>query len=286
MEGYRLKKLLIVDGHGLLFQMFFGMPSRIVNKHGKAIQGTLGFVGALKKIIYLTQPTHVIVIFDGEHKNSRLEIDPDYKANRIDYSDVPDEENPFSQLEDIYAALDFMKIKHFETAEVEADDVIASYTITYRDNMEIVISSFDSDFFQLIGDNVSILRYRGKKTVICDALYIKDKYGILPEQYADFKSLTGDSSDNITGAKKIGVKTAALLINQFGSLRSIINNADVIEKAHIRESIVDSRSRLQNNYKLIKLENNTDLTFDLNDILYANKDYTTNDVLKGINLHQ
>ena len=281
-----MKKLLIVDGHGLLFQMFFGMPSRIVNKHGKAIQGTLGFVGALKKIIYLTQPTHVIVIFDGEHKNSRLEIDPDYKANRIDYSDVPDEENPFSQLEDIYAALDFMKIKHFETAEVEADDVIASYTITYRDNMEIVISSFDSDFFQLIGDNVSILRYRGKKTVICDALYIKDKYGILPEQYADFKSLTGDSSDNITGAKKIGVKTAALLINQFGSLRSIINNADVIEKAHIRESIVDSRSRLQNNYKLIKLENNTDLTFDLNDILYANKDYTTNDVLKGINLHQ
>lgn len=281
-----MKKLLIVDGHGLLFQMLFGMPSRIVNKHGKAIQGTLGFVGALKKIIYLIQPTHVIVIFDGEHENSRLEIDPDYKANRIDYSDVPDEENPFSQLEDIYAALDFMKIKYFETTEVEADDVIASYTITYRDNMEIVISSFDSDFFQLIGDNVSILRYRGKKTVICDALYIKDKYGILPEQYADFKSLTGDSSDNITGAKKIGVKTAALLINQFGSLRSIINNADVIEKAHIRESIVDSRSRLQNNYKLIKLENNTDLKFDLNDILYTNKDYTTNDILKGINLHQ
>jgi len=286
VEEYRLKKLLIVDGHGLLFQMLFGMPSRIVNKHGKAIQGTLGFVGALKKIIYLIQPTHVIVIFDGEHENSRLEIDPDYKANRIDYSDVPDEENPFSQLEDIYAALDFMKIKYFETTEVEADDVIASYTITYRDNMEIVISSFDSDFFQLIGDNVSILRYRGKKTVICDALYIKDKYGILPEQYADFKSLTGDSSDNITGAKKIGVKTAALLINQFGSLRSIINNADVIEKAHIRESIVDSRSRLQNNYKLIKLENNTDLKFDLNDILYTNKDYTTNDILKGINLHQ
>ena len=283
---YRLEKLLIVDGHGLLFQMFFGMPSRIVNKRGRAIHGTLGFVGALRNIINLAQTTHVIVVFDGDHENSRTEIDPDYKANRRDYSDIPDDENPFSQLEDIYTALDFMKIRHFEATDLEADDIIASYVITYRNSMKIVISSFDSDFFQLVGDNVSVLRYRGKKTIICDTPYIKDKYGILPEQYADFKSLTGDSSDNIKGAKKIGVKTAALLVNQFGNLQEVINNANEIVKSHIRESILSSSNRLQNNYKLIKLENNSSLKFDLGTLLYTNKGYTTNEVLRGIKLYE
>ena len=89
-------KLLIVDGSNLLFQMFFGMPSRIINKDGKAIQGTLGFVGALLKIIRMTAPTHAAVLFDGERENERKELDEDYKANREDYSLVSEEENPFS----------------------------------------------------------------------------------------------------------------------------------------------------------------------------------------------
>ena len=83
-----MKKLLLVDGSNLLFQMFYGMPTRIVNSQGKAIQGTLGFVGALLKIIKMSRPTHLVVLFDGEHENS-------------------------------------MKIKHTESAEAETDDVIA-----------------------------------------------------------------------------------------------------------------------------------------------------------------
>lgn len=101
-------KLLIIDGHNLLFQMFFGMPSRIINKDGKAIQGTLGFVGALIKIIKMTAPTHLAVLFDGEHENDRVELNAEYKANRTDYSTVAEEDNPFSQLADIYSALDFL----------------------------------------------------------------------------------------------------------------------------------------------------------------------------------
>ena len=77
-------RLLIIDGHNLLFQMFFGMPSRIVNKDGKAIQGILGFVGALIKLIKMVEPTHVAVLFDGEHENPRAELLDDYKANLID----------------------------------------------------------------------------------------------------------------------------------------------------------------------------------------------------------
>ena len=186
-----MNRLLLIDGSNLLFQMFFGMPARIINAEGKAIQGTLGFVGALLKIIRRVEPTHIAVIFDGEHENDRTSLDSDYKANRVDYCDVPEEDNPFSQLKDVYAALDFLEIKHTETTCCETDDIIAAYALTLGQENEIVISSFDSDFFQLITDKVSVLRYRGEKTIICTPDYIQEKFGIIPEQYADFKSLTG-----------------------------------------------------------------------------------------------
>lgn len=279
-----MEKLLIVDGLNLLFQMFYGMPSRIVNADGRAIQGTLGFVGALIKIIKMTNPTYLVVLFDGEHENDRVEIFPNYKANRIDYSQVAEEDSPFSQLQDVYDALSFMNIKYTEIAELEADDIIASYVYTYEKSIEIVIASFDSDFFQLINENVQILRYRGDNTVICDSKLIKDKYGIVPSQYADFKSLTGDKSDNINGAEKVGIKTASALINQFGSLQSIIDNAEKIAKQSIRESIIRNKERLQDNYKLIKLVNRAKIPFMLYELLYKYNLITTNEVLKGIGL--
>lgn len=86
-----MNRFLIVDGSNLLFQMFFGMPARIVNKQGKAIHGTLGFVGALLKIIRRIEPTYMVVLFDGEHENARSELNVDYKANRVDYSQIPEE---------------------------------------------------------------------------------------------------------------------------------------------------------------------------------------------------
>ena len=141
-----MNRLLIVDGSNLLFQMFFGMPARIVNEQGKAIQGTLGFVGALLKIIRRTEPTHIVILFDGEHENERSALDSDYKANRVDYSETPEEETPFSQLPDVYEALDYLGIKHTETIACETDDLIAGYALTYGQENEIVISSFDSDF--------------------------------------------------------------------------------------------------------------------------------------------
>lgn len=183
-----MDKLLIIDGSNLLFQMFFGMPSRITNSGGKAIGGTLGFVGALLKIICRIEPTHIVVLFDGEHENERTELNADYKANRVDYSQTPEEESPFSQMPDVYAALDYMGIRHTETTTCETDDWIAGYAITYGQETEIIISSFDSDFFQLITDKVSVLRYRGENTVICTPEYIVEKFGIDSAQYADFKS--------------------------------------------------------------------------------------------------
>lgn len=277
-------RILIVDGHNLLFQMFFGMPARIINKDGKAIQGTLGFVGALLKIIRMVEPTYVVVLFDGERHNPRTDLYENYKANRVDYDDIPESENPFSQLLDIYNALDFLHIKHCETTVCETDDVIASYALKYGVANEIVISSFDSDFFQLINENVKILRYRGDNTQIYDIDLFKEKFGIVPELYANYKSLTGDTADNIKGADKIGPKTAAFLVNEFGNLENIIINAEKITKPSIKNSVITNTDRLRLNYKLIKLCDCADLPFDLEELEYTYNGITTNEVLTGIGL--
>lgn len=277
-----MNRLLIIDGSNLLFQMFFGMPARITNSEGKAIQGTLGFVGALLKIIRRTEPTHIAVLFDGEHENRRNDLNADYKANRIDYSQVSEEESPFSQLPDVYAALDYVGIKHMETIDCETDDWIAGYVYTYGGNNEVVISSFDSDFFQLISENVSVLRYRGDSSVVCTPEYIREKFGIDPSQYADFKSLTGDTADNIKGADKVGPKTAAQLICDYGDLEGVLAGADTIQKPSIRESVIRSTDRLRTNYRLIKLEGAETLPFKIDELSYRYDGITTNEVLKAI----
>ena len=279
-----MDRLLLVDGSNLLFQMFFGMPARIVNGQGKAIQGTLGFVGALLKIIRRTEPTHVAVLFDGEHENDRAKADAGYKANRVDYSQVAEEESPFSQLRDIYAALDYLGVRYAETTVCETDDWMACYSLTYGKNMEIVISSFDSDFFQLITDKVSVLRYRGDRTVICTPSDIMTKFGIAPAQYADWKAMTGDKADNIRGVAKIGPKTAAALLNQYGSLDHILANAERIERPSVRAAITENAEKLKTNYQIIKLNNHAALPFSLDDMVYTLPPVTTNEVLKGIGL--
>jgi len=276
--------LLLVDGSNLLFQMFYGMPARITNAEGKPIQGTLGFVGALLKIIRMTQPTHVAVIFDGEHENERTLLDTDYKANRPDYSQLPEEETPFSQLPDIYHALDFLQISHMETSDCETDDILAGYALTYGKEMDIIISSFDSDFFQLITDTVKVLRYRGEKTILCTPEWIQEKFNITPAQYADFKSLVGDTADNIKGADKIGPKTAAALLHTYGSLDALLAGADFIDKPSVKASVLQHADRLKTNYKLIKLTADTTLPFSIEELKFTYNGTTTTEVLKGIGL--
>lgn len=281
-----MKKLLIVDGSNLLFQMFFGMPSRIYNADGIGIWGVIGFVGAFLKIVRRTNPTHIAVVFDGEHENARTEINEDYKANRVDYSEVAEEENPFSQLPHIYEALDYMGIPHAETVDCEADDWIAGYVKRYghSEDTQMVISSFDSDFFQLISEQVTILRYRGDKTVLCTPEFLREKYDIEPCQYAQFKSMTGDTADNIKGADKVGPKTASLLLREFGSLDGILAHAEDIRKPSIRESILRNHDRLLDNMRLIELEGSDVLPFALDEMEFTDDGITTTQVLRGIGL--
>ena len=275
-------KLLIVDGSNLLFQMFYGMPARITNAEGKAIQGTLGFVGALLKMIRAVSPTHVFVAFDGACENVRTEIDGDYKANRPDYSDIPEEDTPFSQLPDIFRALDYLGIRYRETTCCEADDWIAGYARRYGDEADVVISSQDSDFFQLITDHVHVLRYRGEQSTLCDPTYIRGKLGIEPTRYALYKSLTGDASDNIRGVEKVGPKTAAALMGQFADMEDLIARAHEIAKPSVRASVMNSTERIRKNHALIALSGDVELPLAMEDLAYTYTGVTTTRVLAGI----
>lgn len=279
-----MDKLLLVDGSNLLFQMFFGMPARIVNSQGRAIQGTLGFTGALLKLLRMVNPTHAAVFFDGEQASPRAGLDPAYKANRPDFTTAPEEENPYSQLPDIFAALKVLSVPYLETSDCETDDLIASYALTMGKSMKLVISSFDSDFFQLITENVSVLRYRGAKTMVYTPQTIQEQMGISPEQYADFKSLVGDRSDNLKGAKGVGKVTAAALLKQFGTLEQLLEHPEQIEKPAVRKTILQNADRLRRNYQLIKLENTDPLPLSLEELRFTDLGMTTTEALKTIGL--
>lgn len=279
-----MEHILIVDGSNLLFQMFYGMPARIPGRDGRPIQGTVGFVGALLKLIRQLRPTHVCVCFDGECHNARTDLDENYKANRPDYSQMPEEETPFSQLPDIYAALDRLGICHRETDCCEADDWIAGYALTLGKTYRMTLVSQDSDFFQLITPRVCVLRYRGDRSVICDPAYIRQKLGIDPSQYADFKSLTGDTADNIKGADHIGPKTAALLLQQFETLDEILAHIPQVSKPSVRASLEACAQRLMLNRKLIRLIGTWELPFTLEEMAYTYRGETSTQILTELKI--
>lgn len=277
-----MNKLLVVDGTNLLFQMFFGMPNKFTHANGKGIWGVVGFVGALRKIISLVQPTHVVAIFDGEHCNPRCQVDQNYKANRVDYSTVEDSENPFSQLDDVYKALGAMGIATFETTTCETDDVVASYAKQLGKQMQIVVCSFDSDFFQLVTDNVCVLRYRGKQSQFFGIKEVQQRFGVHPQQYAHFKCLVGDSADNIRGIRGIGPKRASQLLSTFGTLQNIVENAHKIANSALRGAILQGQEQLQTNLQLVELHGDEQLPFAIDQLVYTPSNKTTTQILQEI----
>ncbi|MBQ0009630.1 MAG: flap endonuclease [Ruminococcus sp.] len=246
--------LLLVDGSGLLFQMFYGMPARIVGKNGQPVHAVVGFIGALLKVIRQTEATHVLVLFDGETGNFRSELSAYYKANRPDYSAVPEEETPFSQLPDIKRVLDRLAVPYYEVTENwEADDVIASYALSIGGEDTAVILSQDKDYLQLVSDRVRVFCYRGKQSVLYDEKTVTEKFGIAPRFFSDFKALAGDASDNVRGLPGIGPKTACELIRRFGSVSDILAHVEDIPKPTVRKTLTEYAGTLLLNKQLVIL---------------------------------
>ena len=248
-----MNRLLIIDGHNLHFQIFFGIRARLKKKPGKVSPFGIGFAGAVKRIIRCAEPTHVVVIFDGEHDNPRRALYPPYKANRPDYSLLPDDENPYLQLPAVYEALDRLGIKYVETTSVEADDLIAVCAERFRPAADIIVCSHDHDFYQLLGQHVKLMNYSGKQASYYDDRNFREEFHISPRRYADYKALNGDKSDNIPGVRGIGAITAVRLLNRFGGIEGIIAHTDDIRQKKLRRCVVEGVDRMRLIYKLVKL---------------------------------
>ena len=129
-----MQKLLIIDGSAMLFQSFYGMPKKIKNDRGEYVEAVICFIGILLKTLKILSPDQLLIVFDGENALERKEIDENYKANRIDFSNVEAADNPFVQLEIIKKVLNYLNYKWVETKNCEADDLIASVANDYKNN--------------------------------------------------------------------------------------------------------------------------------------------------------
>jgi DNA polymerase-1 len=258
-----MNRLLLVDGHNLLFKAFYGVPEKILS-NGKPVQGIIGFIGITVKFIRNVEPTHLLVVFDPEEKPSRIELYSQYKQNRQDFSNSPERENPFSQLIDIKRALDNLGIRFCEQAGCEADDLIASYTA--QSSGEVVIASTDTDFLQLVNERTSVYRYHGKKSVWFNESMVLQRYGVHPSRFLEYKSLIGDKSDTIAGVKGIGPKTAIKVLDNRRGLTPV-------------EQVIFERNK-----GLIKLNTEVNLPYHINQLSFSNKleDFKIGAFLRGI----
>lgn len=280
-------KILLIDGSCLLFRMFFGLPGRIVDLNGNPIHAVVGFVGTLLKITEIFKPSHLLVVFDTETSLSRKEIDSDYKNNRIkDWSNYPSDKNPYTQLPNIFQALNFLNWKFYEVPNVEADDIIAAYVRRCVGDDEIIIVSNDSDLMQLIGGNIKLYYPYGKRSTLYTEIEVEKKYGIKPEMIPDFKALVGDRTDNIRGVNGIGGKTARNLLVNFGKIEDILADLNNVRPEGLKMKIQSNRELLLKNLSIIRLEKDMELPYQMTDLKIANTlcKRKTMEILREINI--
>ena len=272
-----MERLLIVDGNNLLFQMFYGMPSKIYNKSGKTIHATIGFISYILKQINYFNISKIVVVFDGDTSKERKELDSNYKSNRtINWDELNEDEVPFNEEKYIIKCLEYLNIKVLYSLNMEADDLIASLTKLFEEDNEILISSFDSDFYQLINNNVSVLRYRGKCSKIINKDKFIDEFNFDPSRYCLYKAIVGDNSDNIKGVKGIGKVRGSIICKKYSSLEDIFMH-ELLDK--YEKLLFNNKNIIEKNVKLIELKYKNgvkykliDFDFDKEKILMKNSE--------------
>ena len=215
------KPVCLIDGSSYLYRAFHALPS-LTSGTGEPTGAVFGVANMVRRLIEEREPDRLAVIFDAPGKTFRHEEYPAYKANR---PAMPPELR--GQLEPLFEMIDALGVKRVSVSGVEADDVIATLVREARERgVGVLISSGDKDLAQLVGDGIVLEDTMQDKRY--DPETVEDKFGVPPERVGDLLALTGDTSDNIPGVEKVGPKTAAKWLNQYGSLDDVVAHADDI----------------------------------------------------------
>ncbi len=245
----------LIDGSGYIFRAYYALPPLTRKSDGLPTGAVSGFCNMLFKLLEDSKsnenehkPTHFAVIFDSARKNFRNEIYSDYKGNR---SDAPDDLIP--QFEYIRKSVLAFNLPSIELLNYEADDLIATYSEQIlKLGGRVTIVSSDKDLMQLYKKNIRI--YDPMKNKFVNEEDIKSKFGVGAEKVIDVQSLAGDSSDNVPGVPGIGVKTAAELITNFGTLENLLKKANQIKQNKRRETLIENKDKALISKKLVTLK--------------------------------
>jgi DNA polymerase-1 len=264
-------RLYLIDGSGFIFRAFHSSPldafKRADGVHTNAVNG---YVNMLLKLIDRALDDgaldYMAVIFDAARKNFRNDIYPEYKANR----DAPPEElRPQFQL--VRDATEAFGLPAIVKEGFEADDLIATYAREAEAaGIETVVVSSDKDLMQLVRDGVFMLD--PMKDIVIGEDEVMDKFGVTPDKVVDVQSLAGDSTDNVPGVPGIGVKTAALLINEYGDLDTLLDRAEEIKQNKRRENLIEFADQARLSRELVRLKDDVETEHTIEDFALRDPD--------------
>ncbi len=263
----------LIDGSGYIFRAYYALPPLTRKSDGLPTGAVSGFCSMLFKLLEdsksdqnLQKPTHFAVIFDSARKTFRNEIYSDYKANR---SEAPDDLAP--QFEYIRKSVLAFNLPSVDLPNYEADDLIATYVDQIlKKGAKVTIVTSDKDLMQLYKKGVRIFDPMKNKFITDDDV-IK-KFGVDASKVIDVQSLAGDSSDNVPGVPGIGVKTAAELINKYGTLENLLKSAHEIKQNKRRETLIENKDKALISKKLVTLDHNSPVNRELNEFKLQNID--------------
>ncbi len=263
----------LIDGSGYIFRAYYALPPLTRKSDGLPTGAVSGFCSMLFKLLEdarsddnKEKPTHFAVIFDSARKNFRNEIYKDYKGNR---SDAPEDLVP--QFDYIRKSVLAFNLPSIELLNYEADDLIATYSEQIiKAGAKVTIVSSDKDLMQLFKKNIRI--YDPMKNKFINEIDVINKFGVKPEKVVDVQALAGDSSDNVPGVPGIGIKTAAELINNFGTLDNLLKNAVKIKQNKRRETLINNSDKAIISKRLVTLKNDVPVKDKLENFLLKEVD--------------
>jgi DNA polymerase-1 len=259
--------LHLVDGSSFIFRAFHALPPLTRKSDGLPVGAVSGFVNMLWKMVEENKgadaPTHVAVVFDKGSHTFRNDLYDLYKANR---DEMPEELRP--QIPITREATRAFNIACIEKEGYEADDIIATLACQAREaGGRVTIISSDKDLMQLVGGGIEMFDAMKNRRIGVDE--VEEKFGVGPDRVVDVQALAGDSVDNVPGAPGIGVKTAALLINEFGDLETLLGRAEEIKQPKRRQTLIENAEQIRLSRKLVQLDCETPLDFGLDDLEVA-----------------